>query len=56
MTGAGGQPSAEAPSPQAGGAFASSDSTEFELYKLAIEMVDRISGGRALANTFFGDS
>ena len=27
--------------------------TELELYKLAVEMVDRISARRALANTFF---
>jgi hypothetical protein len=29
------------------------DSTEFELYKLAVEMADRVSARRALANTFF---
>lgn len=29
------------------------DATELELYKLAVEMSDRISARRALANTFF---
>jgi hypothetical protein len=30
-----------------------SESVELELYKLAVEMADRISARRALANTFF---
>jgi len=30
-----------------------SQSTELELYKLAVEMADRVSARRALANTFF---
>jgi hypothetical protein len=29
------------------------DNIEFELYKLAVEMADRVSARRALANTFF---
>ncbi len=29
------------------------DATELELYKLAVEMADRLSARRALANTFF---
>jgi hypothetical protein len=32
---------------------ADSQSTELELYKMAVEMADRISARRALANTFF---
>jgi hypothetical protein len=32
---------------------APSESVELELYKLAVEMADRISARRALANTFF---
>ena len=32
---------------------ASNESVELELYKLAVEMADRISARRALANTFF---
>ena len=30
-----------------------SNSTQLELYKLAVEMADRVSARRALANTFF---
>jgi hypothetical protein len=36
-----------------GGAVSSPGSVELELYKLAVEMADRISARRALANTFF---
>lgn len=41
-------------SPAAGGrSGADPDNIEFELYKLAVEMADRVSARRALANTFF---
>jgi hypothetical protein len=38
---------------QRGRGGAANESVELDLYKLAVEMADRISGRRALANTFF---
>jgi hypothetical protein len=38
---------------QSGRGGAPTESVELELYKLAVEMADRISARRALANTFF---
>jgi hypothetical protein len=38
---------------ESGRADSRSESVELELYKLAVEMADRISARRALANTFF---
>ena len=52
MTGAGEGGIAPLPG-QGGDGVASSESVELELYKLAVEMADRISARRALANTFF---
>jgi hypothetical protein len=50
---AGAEERLSAPRPAASGASASTEPIELELYKLAVEMADRISARRALANTFF---
>jgi hypothetical protein len=42
-----------APSGESGNCGVRSESVQLELYKLAVEMADRISARRALANTFF---
>jgi hypothetical protein len=52
VAGAGGEGSADAPG-QRGDDSAPVGAVELELYKLAVEMADRISARRALANTFF---
>jgi hypothetical protein len=52
VTGAGEEGSAAVPRHRER-AGAANDSVELDLYKLAVEMADRISGRRALANTFF---
>jgi hypothetical protein len=52
VTGAGEEGSRAVPG-QRGRASAANESVELDLYKLAVEMADRISGRRALANTFF---
>jgi hypothetical protein len=52
MTGAFQQREATLP-PRSDRTRSTPDSTELELYKLAVEMADRISARRAVANTFF---
>jgi len=52
MTGAGGEENAVGPG-EGGRVSAANESVELDLYKLAVEMADRISARRALANTFF---
>jgi hypothetical protein len=52
VTAAGGQTTAAAPA-ETGAPAAPGAPLELELYKLAVEMADRISARRALANTFF---
>lgn len=53
VTGAEGQPSSPASTAASAHASLTTESIELELYKLAVEMADRISARRALANTFF---
>jgi hypothetical protein len=43
----------DTPSDSGGGPSITAGSTELELYKLAVEMADRLSARRAVANTFF---
>jgi len=50
---AAGRPSTRGETAGSGPAPPPSGSPELELYKLAVEMADRISARRALANTFF---
>ena len=50
---AAGGPSAAAPPAAAGRSATEKGAVELDLYKLAVEMADRISSRRAIANTFF---
>jgi hypothetical protein len=53
MTVGGSQEVGASPRESSAQAHATSESTELELYELAVEMADRNSARRALANTFF---